>query len=168
MQAVQPKSFPVVLLTLLILYSPKLGITTRPEHRNRKTVTDVSLTVLYLRAELENHLGIGDKTLAEFIIQLSAGQTTPQGFQAVLEKNGAELPLSFCSTLLNLIRTMRPGGQTASVKAAPTAASGASEKTVKYPGLAVPDNPDYVKKMTEDLVASAVARGPRYAIAARP
>lgn len=112
-------------------------------------------------AELENHLGIGDKTLAEFIIQLSEGQNTPQSFQAVLEKNGAELPLSFCSTLLTLIRAMRPG-QSASGRQAPSAVSAASDKTVKYPGLAVADNPDYVKKMTDDLVASAVARGPRY------
>lgn len=80
----------------------------------------------------------------------------------MLEKNGAELPLGFCGTLLTLIRTIRPGkSASAGGKGAPSSASAASDKTVKYPGLAVPDNADYVKKMTEDLVASAVARGPR-------
>lgn len=79
----------------------------------------------------------------------------------MLEKNGAELPLPFCNTLLTLIRAMRPGQSGPAAGKAVSAASGASDKTVKYPGLAVPDNADHVKKMTEELVASAVARGPR-------
>ena len=44
--------------------------------------------------ELENHLGINDKVLAEFIIAMAGKHTTVEKFKAALVKNGAELPVS--------------------------------------------------------------------------
>ena len=43
--------------------------------------------------ELENHLGINDKDLAEFIIALADKHPKLEKFKTVLEKNGAEFPV---------------------------------------------------------------------------
>ena len=93
---------------------------------------------------------LGDKTLAEFIIDLSADHATPQSFAAALEANGAELPLAFCTTLLSLINHMRPG-KAASAGVAPPSA----ERAAKYPGLALPNSTEQVRKMTAELTAGA-------------
>ena len=44
--------------------------------------------------ELENHLGINDKNLAEFIISLADKHPTVEKFKASLIKNGADFPVS--------------------------------------------------------------------------
>lgn len=44
--------------------------------------------------ELENHLGINDKVLAEFIIAQAEKHSSFEKFKASLIKNGAELPVS--------------------------------------------------------------------------
>lgn len=44
--------------------------------------------------ELENHLGINDKDLAEFIIALATKHSSFERFKAALVKNGAEFPVS--------------------------------------------------------------------------
>ena len=44
--------------------------------------------------ELENHLGINDKDLAEFIIALADKHPTVEKFKASLIKNGADFPVS--------------------------------------------------------------------------
>ena len=44
--------------------------------------------------ELENHLGINDKVLAEFVIALAGKHHTLESFKAVLAQNGAEFPVS--------------------------------------------------------------------------
>jgi len=46
---------------------------------------------------LDNHLGVGDKTLAEFIIALGKDQTSATAFQKALAENGAEMPLPLVS-----------------------------------------------------------------------
>lgn len=43
--------------------------------------------------ELENHLGVGDKDLAEFIIALAGKNGTFDKFKAALVKNGADFPV---------------------------------------------------------------------------
>ncbi|KAK2558753.1 ATP-dependent RNA helicase DHX8 [Acropora cervicornis] len=58
--------------------------------------------------ELDNHLGINDKDLAEFIIMLSEKNPTLEKFRAALADNGAEFPESFTSNLLRLIQKMKP------------------------------------------------------------
>ena len=43
--------------------------------------------------ELENHLGVGNKDLAEFIIALAGKTGTFEKFKAALLKNGADFPV---------------------------------------------------------------------------
>ncbi|KAK0088265.1 hypothetical protein PV326_004911, partial [Microctonus aethiopoides] len=58
--------------------------------------------------ELENHLGLNDKDLAEFIIHLSEENPTFEDFKKVLLENGAEFSDSFISNLLRIIQHMKP------------------------------------------------------------
>lgn len=58
--------------------------------------------------ELENHLGISDKVLAEFIISLADEQETPEGFRASLVKNGADFSEQLSNNLFKIIKKMRP------------------------------------------------------------
>ena len=43
--------------------------------------------------ELENHLGVGEKDLAEFIISLAEKNKTLEKFRSALIKNGADFPV---------------------------------------------------------------------------
>ena len=43
--------------------------------------------------ELENHLGVGEKDLAEFIISLASKNNTVEKFKCALLKNGADFPV---------------------------------------------------------------------------
>lgn len=56
--------------------------------------------------ELENHVGVGDKTLAEFIINLAEENEGLPAFQRALESNGAEFPDSFVVTLHGAFRVL--------------------------------------------------------------
>lgn len=78
-------------------------------------------------SELGNHLGLSDRTLAEFVISKAEKKlkkslkrqaavdldartidTIAVQFQADLKENGADLPLSFVSNLLGMIFEMSP------------------------------------------------------------
>ena len=59
-------------------------------------------------AELDAHLGVSDKTLAEFIIDLAQKHPELGAFRAALDENGAEFPASFASNLLALVAKMMP------------------------------------------------------------
>ena len=43
--------------------------------------------------ELENHLGVGEKDLAEFIVSLAERNRTFEKFKTALSKNGADFPV---------------------------------------------------------------------------
>ena len=59
-------------------------------------------------SELQNHLGIHDKTLAEFVIaQHSQCQSLPK-FQAKMEELGADFPPSLVESVDRLVLTMHP------------------------------------------------------------
>ncbi|KAG8037836.1 hypothetical protein G9C98_006047 [Cotesia typhae] len=58
--------------------------------------------------ELENHLGLDDKDLAEFIIHLATENPTPDGFKQALRDSGGELSDSFMDNLLRIIQHMKP------------------------------------------------------------
>ena len=47
--------------------------------------------------ELENHLGVGEKDLAEFIISLAERNTTLEKFKNALIRNGADFPVCLAS-----------------------------------------------------------------------
>lgn len=87
--------------------------------------------------ELDNHLGINDKDLAEFIIDLAAKNTTFESFKKVLTENGADFPDSFIQSLMRIIHLMKPlkkgDGECAST------AIGTDRLAMKFPGLAMPN-----------------------------
>ncbi|XP_037135099.1 ATP-dependent RNA helicase DHX8 isoform X1 [Syngnathus acus] len=78
--------------------------------------------------ELDNHLGISDKDLAEFVISLAEKEPTFDGFKALLLENGAEFTDSLIGNLLRLIQTMRPPSKSSTSKAASEVQKPLSEK----------------------------------------
>jgi ATP-dependent RNA helicase DHX8/PRP22 len=54
--------------------------------------------------ELNNQIGINDKTLAAFVIEMAIENDNPTMFHNALFEQGAELPRSFVETLMNIIR----------------------------------------------------------------
>ena len=59
-------------------------------------------------SELQNHLGISDKTLAEFVIAQHAECKSLSEFQDKLEAMGAEFPQSLIESIDRLVKTMHP------------------------------------------------------------
>uniref|UniRef100_A0A3Q3VIY1 S1 motif domain-containing protein n=1 Tax=Mola mola TaxID=94237 RepID=A0A3Q3VIY1_MOLML len=82
--------------------------------------------------ELENHLGISEKVLAEFIITLAEKHRTFQEFKAVLCENGADFTDTLIGSLLRLAQShqaeVRPKSEADKLKE-------------KYPALCKPDAP---------------------------
>ncbi|GAB4818028.1 hypothetical protein N2152v2_005074 [Parachlorella kessleri] len=107
--------------------------------------------------EIESHLGIADKTLSEFIIDLSKGKQSVQQFRTELRQNGADMPDPLVETLWNIIQKLLPGdgkgsnGQQGGSQFAP-------KPGVKYGGLAVPDSRDRVKQLEEEIIAEGQAK----------
>ncbi|XP_063227908.1 ATP-dependent RNA helicase DHX8 [Bacillus rossius redtenbacheri] len=98
--------------------------------------------------ELENHLGLNDKDLAEFIIALAEKNGTFESFKKVLVENGAEFSDSFMSNLLRIIQHMKPkksaDWESTAVK---------SSKDIlaeKFPGLAIPNDLKLEQSISED------------------
>uniref|UniRef100_A0A8C7U4J3 DEAH-box helicase 8 n=1 Tax=Oncorhynchus mykiss TaxID=8022 RepID=A0A8C7U4J3_ONCMY len=102
--------------------------------------------------ELDNHLGISDKDLAEFVISLAEKQPTFDGFKSLLLKNGAEFTDSLVGNLLRLIQTMRPPPKASSSK-------GIDKDKLKelFPALCRPDDPAPKAILDEDDVKIADA-----------
>lgn len=59
-------------------------------------------------AELETHLGVGDKVLAEFITDLGRTCESVEEFDSKLKDNGAEMPDYLVRTLLTIIHAILP------------------------------------------------------------
>jgi len=111
--------------------------------------------------EIQNHWGIEDKTLAEFVIDIGEASTSVDDFETKLEENGAAAARPFCERLHDLILKMgapKKAGAAASAGAADGKASGpfvpprpsapTSAKAAQFPGLAIPDRPDLYEKIT--------------------
>ncbi|EFA09691.1 ATP-dependent RNA helicase DHX8 [Tribolium castaneum] len=113
--------------------------------------------------ELENHLGMNDKDLAEFIIHLSEKHDTVDSFKKVLVENGAEFSDSFVSNLLRIIQHMRPKKSSQASKV--NSSHEQDSLAAKFPGLALPN--EVQKPLTpvvetkgedEDIVADLMAQ----------
>uniref|UniRef100_A0A3P8XRJ6 ATP-dependent RNA helicase DHX8 n=1 Tax=Esox lucius TaxID=8010 RepID=A0A3P8XRJ6_ESOLU len=94
--------------------------------------------------ELDNHLGISDKDLAEFVISLAEKEPTFDGFKSLLLKNGAEFTDSLVGNLLRLIQTMRPPPKASSSKVLePVVKQKNKKEKLKelFPALCRPDDP---------------------------
>lgn len=95
-----------------------------------------------LCTELDNHLGINDKDLAEFIIDLESKNATFDAFRKALVENGAEFPDSLISNLQRIIKLMRPSSSgNSNEETTDGKTSGSSSKAEKlammFPGLAL-------------------------------
>lgn len=100
-----------------------------------------------ITGELQNHLGVNDKTLAEFVIDqhLSCGSFTE--FKKSLEDMGAEFPQSLMESIDRLVLTMHPKYKSKKTESAGESTGdddmdmlGALEKKARvFKGLAVPD-----------------------------
>lgn len=97
-------------------------------------------------SELQNHLGINDKTLAEFVIDQHSKCASLSEFKSTLEGMGAELPQSLIESVDRLILTMHPKYKKAQKENGHVAnGSGGDEldevdrKARVFKGLAVPD-----------------------------
>jgi ATP-dependent RNA helicase DHX8/PRP22 len=99
---------------------------------------------------LENHLGIADKTLSEFIIELAKDSKDVQSFRQSLNENGAEMPEQLVHTIWNLIQKMLPG------KNRPAADATTSLRPSS--ALAIPDSKDRIKQMEAELAEEADAK----------
>ncbi|MCJ1402527.1 DEAH-box ATP-dependent RNA helicase prp22 [Xylographa trunciseda] len=98
-------------------------------------------------SELQNHLGINDKTLAEFVIAQHSKCSTLADFKMQMEAMGADFPPSLVDSIDRLVLTMHPKykdkrGRAAGENGASTHHSAMDEvakKTRIFKGLAVPD-----------------------------
>ncbi|KIW21177.1 hypothetical protein PV08_01757 [Exophiala spinifera] len=109
-------------------------------------------------SELQNHLGINDKTLAEFVIDQheKCGGNLPE-FKAALAAMGAEFPNSLVESVDRLILTMHPKHKTQKK----TQENGRSDmdeldaigrKARVFKGLAVPDREQAWDDYEDDMV----------------
>ncbi|KAM9335987.1 ATP-dependent RNA helicase DHX8-like isoform 1-T1 [Symphorus nematophorus] len=106
--------------------------------------------------ELENHLGISEKDLAEFIISLAEKHPTFEEFKAVLCKNGADFTDTLVGNLLRLIHTMRPlPSTTQQPEVKPK--SEKDKLKEKYPALCKPDDPVWTVRLIPDKDDEQVA-----------
>ncbi|XP_001948871.2 ATP-dependent RNA helicase DHX8 [Acyrthosiphon pisum] len=90
--------------------------------------------------ELENHLGLNDKDLAEFIIDLAYKNDTLEAFKKALLKNGAEFSDSFIANLLRIIQHMQPKTSKRSGNKSYENIEKSDTLACKFPGLAIPND----------------------------
>ncbi|XP_034426608.1 ATP-dependent RNA helicase DHX8 isoform X3 [Hippoglossus hippoglossus] len=109
--------------------------------------------------ELDNHLGISDKDLAEFVISLAETHPTFEAFKAVLTQNGADFTDTLIGNVLRLINTMRPSPSTSKDVKPPSEQDKLKDK---YPALCQPDDPmwmpptAHVHRDDEQVAAAAM------------
>jgi ATP-dependent RNA helicase DHX8/PRP22 len=95
-------------------------------------------------SEIQNHLGVSDKTLAEFVIDQHAGAKGVADFKEQLEAMGAEFPQSLVESIDRLILTLHPKYKNKSANGQQASANGhggdAVERNTRvFKGLAIPD-----------------------------
>ena len=127
-----------------------------------------SLEVLSLvskvTSELQNHLGINDKTLAEFVIDQHSKCTSLSEFKSTLEGMGAELPQSLIESIDRLVLTMHPKYKKSQKEDGHTTNGSTEEsgtdidrKARVFKGLAVPDRQ---QSWDSDDLSAAKSLGP--------
>lgn len=100
--------------------------------------------------ELDNHLGMNDKDLAEFIIDLAETHTKFDDFKKALIENGAEFPDSFIANLLRIIQLMKTSKNSKLTEDEFKAKVHSDELATKFPGLAIPNEPIKAKDVAKD------------------
>ncbi|MCJ1409366.1 DEAH-box ATP-dependent RNA helicase prp22 [Ptychographa xylographoides] len=98
-------------------------------------------------SELQNHLGISDKTLAEFVIAQHSKCSTLADFKSQMEEMGAEFPQSLVESIDRLVLAMHPKYKNKRISSGDRNGSAnglqeineAEKKRRIFRGLAVPD-----------------------------
>src|SRR5277367_3429951 len=93
-------------------------------------------------SELQNHLGISDKTLAEFIIAQHSQCKSLDEFKKKLDAMGADFPQSLIESVDRLVLAMHPkfkGRKDKAGEPARNRRNGVDEKAKVFKGLALPD-----------------------------
>lgn len=98
--------------------------------------------------ELDNHLGLNDKDLAEFIIDIAKKYPTLQTFKEKLIENGAEFADSFTENLLRIIQLMNPLTQKSNSQLLKSKDSNALAE--RFPGLSIPNEKTRFKVAAKD------------------
>ena len=109
-------------------------------------------------SELENNLGMGDKTLAEFVIDIALTCENFKDFDKKLRENGAELPNDFVDKIHRLVRHLHPKF---AVDRSQSAKASEASAPPKMSGLAIPDSKDRSKRIDEELVQEGLEREQR-------
>src|SRR5712672_1074704 len=137
------------------------------EHDDLYNLEFLSL-VAKITQEIDNHTGLNEKTLAEFVIDLHDQSNTLVDFKAKLKQAGADFPESFIENIDRLVLTLHPKHKKKnSTKAnGKTKANGdgAPEEKDKqkrmFPGLALADqewkptaSKDVLMKEVDDMMA---------------
>ncbi|GMH18081.1 hypothetical protein Nepgr_019922 [Nepenthes gracilis] len=107
-------------------------------------------------AELETHVGFGDKVLAEFITEMGRNCQTVDEFDAKLKENGAEMPDYFVRTLLTIIHAILPPEPKSEVKE--LRKESADGKKSKFPGLSIADSKDRAMQLQREIEMEADVR----------
>ncbi|KAL9270350.1 putative pre-mRNA-splicing factor ATP-dependent RNA helicase DEAH5 [Drosera capensis] len=97
-------------------------------------------------SELETHLGVGDKVLAEFIIDLGRDCENEEEFDGKLKENGAEFPDYFVRTLLRIIKA---------ILGPKKAKEGGGGKEKGLSGLSIADGKERVRKLEMEIEMEA-------------
>ncbi|KAJ4781809.1 ATP-dependent RNA helicase [Rhynchospora pubera] len=106
-------------------------------------------------SELESHVGVADKVLAEFITELGRSSTSVPEFDKKLKENGADMPDYFVRTLLTIIHAILPPEQNAGSKGKGSSDPKLAQKGGSFPALAQPDDLDRVKKLEMEILEDA-------------
>ena len=103
--------------------------------------------------ELDKNLGVNDKTLAEFIVDIAkASKFDPKTFFNELQKNGAELPEPFANELVGTIeRLANKGGGGARGREKKNVIVEKPTKENPFPGLHRPDAEEHAKMLSREL-----------------
>lgn len=114
-------------------------------------------------SELQNYLGISDKTLAEFVIAQHAKCSSLAHFKTQMEEAGADFPQSLVESIDRLILTLHPTHKGKPPKAgqddghARVALGDTEKKSRIFKGLAVPDREPSLDDRDPDLETGAAA-----------
>jgi ATP-dependent RNA helicase DHX8/PRP22 len=138
-----------------------------PHHQAQTAAMDdlESLELLSLvskvASELQNHLGISEKTLAEFVIAQRLECGSFEDFKNKLAAVGADFPPSLVESIDRLVRTMHPKlkGQTQNGAHDDDDHHGrsAEEKERVFSGLALPDKPVGHEEKDTDAIDDTLA-----------
>jgi ATP-dependent RNA helicase DHX8/PRP22 len=120
--------------------------------------------VAKITQEIDNHTGLNDKTLAEFVIDLHDKSKTLADFKAELKEVGADFPESFIENIDRLVLTLHPKHKKKNSAKANGKAKANGEDTQAerdkhkrmFPGLALADQEWQPSSLSKDVLMKEV------------